>query len=389
MPRVQFASFVLAVCFGGSLLSGCLPQVTEVKVAQASEACLVKPEVLTTSEGVAYVRTPEACFENLPDWPYEARYLEIDGLRQAYIDVGPPDGDPILLLHGEPSWSYLYRFMIPVLAENGHRVIAMDHLGMGRSDKPVDISYHTFQNHVHRLKAFIRDLELDNLTLFAQDWGSVIGLYLAGTELDTFDRIVLGNGGLPIVEQPYPLPDDIDAAVAGFDQTLSLIPPQQPYFFDEAGNSLLPSGGAVAGGFGQWIAYAMYSPNFKASGMVEALTYYALTPEELAAYDAPFPTPITMAGPRSFPSLLNQLVGVTEPALDGLTRYDKPFLTVFGGNDPGLAGGGGTQQWFSDNFPGAAGQAHYRFRDASHFLQDDKGEEIAEMINRFIADNPL
>ena len=387
MPKSLLTSFVLAaVCTSSLLLTGFAQQ---DGLARVSDACLVEPEILTTREGVAYVRTPEACFDDLPDWDYEPKYLEIGGLRQAYVDVGPADGDPILLLHGEPSWSYLYRFMIPVLAASGHRVIAMDHLGMGCSDKPTDVEYHTFQNHVNRLEIFIRELKLDNLTLFAQDWGSVIGLYLAGTQPDTFDRIVLGNGGLPIIAQPYLLPDDIDTAVAGFDQILSLMPPKQPPFFDAEGKSLLPTNAGVEGGFGQWMAYALYSENFKASKMVEALTYDALTPEELAAYDAPFPTPITMAGPRSFPSLLNDLVGVAEPALEGLLRFDKPFLTIFGGNDPGLAGEADQQQFLIDHVPGAVGQAHYRFPDASHFLQDDKGKEIAEMVNRFIADNPL
>lgn len=375
-----------AVCAGSLLFTGCTPQ---VRVAQASNACLVEPEILTTGEGVRYVRTPEACFVNLPDWDYEPKYLEIDGLRQAYVDVGPTDGDPILLLHGEPSWSYLYRFMIPVLVKGGHRVIAMDHIGMGRSDKPIDLEYHSFENHVNRLETFVTELKLDNLTLFAQDWGSVIGLYLASKQPDLFDRIVLGNGGLPILEQPYMLPDDIDAAVAGFNQTINLIPPKQPPFFDEAGNSLLPTNGGVEGGFGQWMAYALYSEDFEPAKFVEALTYDALTPEELAAYAAPFPIRITMAGPRTFPSLINQMVGLSKPALEELTHYMQPFLTIFGGNDPGLVGEGDTQQWFIDNVPGAAGQNHYRFPDASHFLQDDKGKEIAERVNRFIAENPL
>ena len=359
----------------------------EVEVAQASEACLAKPETLTTSEGVTYVRTPDACFD-LPDWPYKAKYLEIDGLRQAYVDVGPADGEPILLLHGQPSWSYLYRFMIPALVENGYRVIAMDHVGMGRSDKPVNLEYHSFENHLDRLDTFIQELKLDDLTVFFQDWGSVFGLYLASEQPDMFDRIILGNGGFPALEEPYAVPDDVDAAVAGFGRTMGIIPPKQPAFFDNEGNSLVPVGdGEGQGGFGQWIAYAMYAEDFRPSKMLEALTYDALTPEELAAYDAPFPTRIAMAGPRTFPSLVNQTVGLSEPVMAELARYTKPFLTIFGANEPGVSPA--VQQWFVDNVPGAAGQEHHRFPDASHFLQDDKGREIAERVNRFIADNPL
>ncbi len=364
----------------------CISSLSATAHAQDS-LCFAELEVQTTSSGVEFVRTPDACFENLPDWDYEPKYLEIDGLRQAYVDVGPADADPILLLHGQPSWSYLYRYMIPVLVEGGHRVIAMDHLGMGRSDKPIDIAYHSFENHIYRLETLIQELELDNLTVFAQDWGSVMALYVAGINPDLFDRMVIGNGGLPVVEEIAPLPDDIEASNAAFDQLLNIIPPNQPPFFDAEGNSLLPANGGVEGGFGQWIAYAMYYPDFKPSMMLEALTYGALTPEETAAYDAPFPTPITMAGPRSFPSLLNTLVGVLEPAREGLSNYDKPLLTIFGLNEP--ADVTAAQNWMIDTIPGAAGQPHHLFRDASHFLQDDKGAEIAEMVNQFITDNPL
>ena len=375
-----------AVCVGSLLFTGCTPQ---VRVAQASDACLVEPKVLATSDGVAFVRTSEACFANLPDWDYEPKYLEIDGLRQAYVDVGPADGDPILLLHGEPSWSYLYRFMIPVLVESGHRVIAMDHVGMGRSDKPIDLAYHSFQNHVNRLDTFIGELELDNLTVFIQDWGSVLGLYLVSEQPDTFDRIILGNGGFPNVEKPYRVPADIETAVAGFGRTLGMIPPQQPAFFDAEGNSLIPVGAGAEGSdpFGDWIAYAMYAEDFRPSKMLEALTYRALTPEELAAYDAPFPNRTMMAAPRTFPSLVNQTVGLYKPVMAGLTRYTRPFLTIFGANEPGLSPD--IQRWFIDNVPGADGQEHHRFPDASHFLQDDKGKEIAERVNRFIVENPL
>jgi haloalkane dehalogenase len=380
---------LFALMLSGLLLSACAPQIT---VAAASEACLVEPETLTTDAGVAYVRTPEACFENLPDWPYEAKYVEIDGLRQAYVEAGPADGEPILLLHGQPSWSYLYRFMIPVLADGGYRVIAMDHVGMGRSDKPVDLAYHSFENHVNRLETFTTELELDkddNLTVFFQDWGSVHGLYLASEKPELFDRIILGNGGFPDVKEPYTMPEDIDAAVAGFDRTISMVPPQQPAFFDENGNSTIPigTGGEGSDPFGDWIAYAMYAEDFSAGKFVEALTYRPLTPEERAAYSAPFPTRITTAGPRSFPTLINQTIGLYEPVTAKLAAYDKPFLTIFGANEPGVAPT--VQQWFVDNVPGAAGQAHHRYPDASHFLQDDKGADIAARVNTFMADNPF
>lgn len=343
-----------------------------------------------TPAGVEFVRTPERFFDDLPDWDFTYRYVEIGGLRQAYIDEGPADGEPILLLHGQPAWSYLYRFMIPELAERGYRVIAMDHLGMGRSDKPIDTEYHTFLNHVHRLNTFIDRLDLANLTVFMQDWGSVIGLYVAGSDLSRFDRIILGNGGLPVIDEPYELPHDLERRNRQFDRMINMIPDEQFAFFDEEGNSVLPvnDGSEDAGGFGQWMGYALYYEGFQASRMVEGLTYYALTPDERAAYDAPFPARITMAGPRTFPSLLNDLVGITQDKLNALTEYEKPFLTIFGGNDPGLAGDT-TQEWVIANIPGANGQNHWRFADGSHFLQDDKGYEIAVRVDEFIRQNPV
>jgi haloalkane dehalogenase len=379
------------VAFGGFALTACMPQAAAP--TPASAACKVTPPTLTTPQGVAFVRTPDACFQNLPNWPYEAKYVEIDGLRQAYAEAGPANGKPILMLHGQPSWSYLYRYMIPVLAQAGYRVIAMDHIGMGRSDKPVDVKYHTFKNHVNRLETFINKLELKDLTLFTQDWGATIGLYLGGTKLNTFERIILGNGGLPIVKKAFSWPADTAAASESFGRIIIQIPAKQPYFFDEAGKSLFPmppeaqqAPGDVSG-FGDWATYAMYSNNFRASIMLEAMTFNALTPDVLAAYDAPFPTRITMAGPRTFPSLLNQLIGLSEEAMAGLKTYKKPFLTIFGGNEVGGTVEREAQKWFIANVPGAAGQDHSTIRDASHYLQDDKGQEIAEQVKLFMAKN--
>ena len=156
--------------------------------------CDAEPVILTTDDGVEFVRTPDSCFENLPDFPYEAHYVEIDGLRQAYVDEGPADGEVVLLLHGQPSWSYLYRDMIPVFADAGYRVIAMDHLGMGRSDKPVDIEAYSYLGHNERLQTFIEERELTDINLFVQDWGSLIGLNVAGTNPDLFATIAVGDG---------------------------------------------------------------------------------------------------------------------------------------------------------------------------------------------------
>jgi pimeloyl-ACP methyl ester carboxylesterase len=342
---------------------------------------------MITDAGVEFARTPDACFENLPDWPYEPQYVEIDGLRQAYVEVGPADAEEtILLLHGQPSWSYLYRKMIPVLEQAGHRVIAMDHVGMGRSDKPIDPDYYTYQNHVDRLEAFIQALELDDakLTMFVQDWGSLIGLNVVGNNAEWFDRVVVGNGFLPTFEEgsvPYELPDNPKLTRRLFYRNITSIPEQQPAFYDDEGQLLEER----ADHFSVWIDYARNDERFTAAQILEAVTYFDLSEEELAAYDAPFPSRTFMGGPRAFPGLVNQLPGTTDAAWEGLGEFEKPFLTIWGGNDPGNLGRTETQQALIDHVPGTEGWDHGRLPEASHFLQDDQGEEIARRVNAFIA----
>jgi len=355
----------------------------------ASE-CDSEPVIMTTADGVQFVRTPDSCFQNLPDFPYEAKYVEIDGLRQGYVDEGPADADPVLLLHGQPSWSYLYRKMIPVLVDGGHRVIAMDHIGMGRSDKPIDIEYYSYLGHIERLEKFIEALNLEHITMFCQDWGSLIGLHVAGEHPEWFDRIVVGDGTLPVIPaaiQPFPPvenPDEINTEIVA---PFASIPPEQPPFYDEDGNPLFS--GDPSKGFGQWMKYSMTAASFHPAEVVEALTYFDVPAEEEAAYDAPFPSRVYMAGPRVFPSLVNDLPGVNEDAWAGLTEYEKPFLTIWASNDPGNLGRQETQDNLINNIPGAAGQPHTRLPEASHFLQDDQGAEIARLMVEFIAANPL
>jgi hypothetical protein len=156
--------------------------------------CDVEPVILTTEAGVDFVRTPDSCFDNLPNWDYETKYVELDGLRQAYVDEGPADGEVVLLLHGQPSWSYLYHSTIPGLVDAGYRVIAMDHLGMGRSDKPTELSSYSFDNHVDRLKRFVTELGITDATLYGQDQGSVIGLWAVADAPDMFSRIGISGG---------------------------------------------------------------------------------------------------------------------------------------------------------------------------------------------------
>jgi haloalkane dehalogenase len=262
----------------------------------------------------------------------------------------------------------------------------MDHLGMGRSDKPIDPSYYTYQGHVDRLYEFIMALRLTDITAFVQDWGSVIGLNVIGNHPELFARVVVGDGALPLVaegETLFELPEDAQAAQDEFHRRMNRIPAQQPAFYDESGNPRF-SGGAGSDYFAYWILYARNDERFRASWVLEAMTYFPLTSAEEAAYDAPFPARIAMGGPRSFPGLVNELGGATQSAWEGLRSFEKPFLTIWASSDFGNLGTLEAQQILIDGIPGSAEQPHTRLPEASHFLQDDQGPEIAQRINQFI-----
>jgi haloalkane dehalogenase len=330
-------------------------------------------DTLETANGIKYVRTPEARFDNLPDWPYPYKYVEIDGLRQAYVEAGPSNGEVVLLLHGQPSWSYLYRKMIPILADSGYRVIAMDHLGFGRSDKPVEITSYSYLGHYDRLTRFIGALDLQDINLFGQDWGAVIGLRVVGMNPGWFNSVVLGNGFLPNVpagQTIYPTVQDPDS-IEDIPSIFTKYSPQQVPFFDNCVRLNEDFD------FAEWMVYTMKARDFTASEVLEGWTWFDLPTEVEKAYDAPFPSREYMAGARVFPSLLNETPGVTLEAWMGLVSFQKPFLTIWGGNDPLDLGDCPLQQALIDNIPGASGKPHYRFPDASHFLQDDQGEAIA------------
>ena len=338
-------------------------------------------DTLVTADGVPFVRTPEACFQNLPDWPYAYQYVEMDGLRQAYAEAGPANGEVVLLVHGQPSWSYLYRSMIPVLADAGYRVIAMDHLGMGRSDKPVDIFDYSYLGHFDRMERFIQQLGLSDINLFVQDWGSLIGLRVAGLNPDWFATISVGNGALPVIPQgvqplpPIENPNEVEDLPSPFAEFTA----QQVPFYD--GCDLIDENASFD--FEEWAIYSMKGASYKASEVVEALTWFDLPKEVEDAYNAPFPSRAYMAGTRIFPALVNEVAGVNAEAWAGLTSYAKPFLTIWGDNDNGSLGTCEAQQTFIENVPGAAGKPHVRLSEAGHFLQSDQGLEIANHLVDF------
>jgi len=292
------------------------------------------------------LRTPDECFANIPDFPYVPHYLEIGGLRIACIDEGPRDAAPILLMHGEPTWSFLYRKMIPPLLDAGHRVIAPDLVGFGRSDKPSHKADYSYRNHVLWMTAWLEAMDLRQVTLFCQDWGSLIGLRMLTAAPDRFARAILANGGLPT-----------------------------------------GTGRSVPSAFKVWRAFARWSPWFPIGRIVATGCATALSPAEVAAYDAPFPTRRHRLAARLFPRFVpaepdNPEREANEAAWRVLEHWNKPFLTLFSTRDPITRGG---ERAFQQRVPGAAGQPHTAIRGAGHFLQEDKGAELARHINAFMA----
>ncbi len=290
------------------------------------------------------LRTPEDRFDALPGYDFAAHYIEVGGLRMHYVDEGPADADPVLLLHGEPSWSYLYRKMVPPLAAAGHRVVAPDLIGFGKSDKPATQSDYSYAGHVAWMRQFIEALDLDRITLFCQDWGSLIGLRVAAENQQRFARIALGNGGMPTGDEEFPR------------------------------------------AFRLWRTFARWSPWFPIGRILQAGTVRELSPTEVAAYDAPFPSAKYKAGARAFPTLVpaepdNVASEDNRKAWELLESFDKPFLTTFSNRDPITRGG---ERPFQDRVPGAKNVDHVKIRNAGHFLQEDKGEELADILLRFI-----
>lgn len=308
-------------------------------------------------------RTPEARFDDLKDYPFAANYIEFNGLRIHYVDEGPRDAAPVLLMHGEPSWSYLYRHMIPPLVAAGHRVIAPDLIGFGKSDKPAKRGDHSYQFHVDSFMHFMTELNLNHVTLFCQDWGSLIGLRLVAGAPERFARVVAGNAGLP--EGPGK-----DGFVIGGQWNQP--DPKAVLKFEE--------------GFMGWLKYSQTVPEFDCGVILQAATVRELTKAELDAYRAPFPDERYAAGPRVMPTLVMSQRATNREAWEVLENFEKPFLTTFSDGDPLTSGG---EKMFQTRVSGAKGQPHTIIENAGHFLQEDASEQLAALINTLIADNPV
>jgi haloalkane dehalogenase len=300
------------------------------------------------------LRTPDDRFHDLPGFPYVPHYVEVDDgeggtLRVHHLDEGPAGGEVVLLLHGEPSWSYLYRTMIPVLAEAGVRCVAPDLVGFGRSDKPSRQEDYTYARHVGWMRQALFDrLELRDVTLVGQDWGGLVGLRLLCDHPERFARVVAANTGLPTGDQKLS-----DAFLA-------------------------------------WQKFSQESPNFPIGRIVAGGCTSEVPPEVVAAYDAPFPDDSYTAGARIFPTLVptspsDPAAAANKAAWATLEAFDRPFLTAFSDSDPITAGG---ERVFRSRVPGAQGRDHATIAGAGHFLQEDAGPTLAKVVADFIASTP-
>ena len=291
------------------------------------------------------LRTPDSRFENLLNWPFKPHYTQItdaatgQSLRLACVDEGPRDGPTVLLMHGEPTWSYLYRHIIPRLVELGCRVVAPDLIGFGRSDKLAERNDYTYERHVAWLSTWLTTMDLQEITLFCQDWGGLLGLRLVAAFPERFARVL-------------------------------------------AGNTVLPVGTDPGKGFMDWLAYSQTTNDLPIGQIVTMGVTRKLSRDEIAAYDAPFPDASYKAGACQFPTLVPitpQHASVTEnlAAWRVLAAFDKPFITAFSDNDPVTKG---ADLVFQKRISGAKGQAHVTLR-GGHFLQEDSPDEIVALID--------
>lgn len=297
------------------------------------------------------LRTPDERFDRLEGYAFAPHYTDVaddDGstIRIHHIDEGPRDRAPILLMHGNPTWAYLYRKMIPPLVAAGHRVIAVDLVGCGRSDKPASKADYTLARHYDWMSKWLLANDLKDITLFCQDWGGTIGLYLVSKFPKRFARVVASNTGLPLGE--------------GESEFMKM-----------------------------WVGMMQAATEFPWA-MLQSGMVHTLTEGESAAYRAPFPSPEYEAGIVQFPVLIavqpdNPGVPLNREAWARLKTFDKPFLTVFGALDPVSKG---ADKRLQAEMPGAQGQAHARIATANHFIQEDAPEELVRRILDFIAANP-
>ena len=337
------------------------------------------------------LRTPDERFRDLAGYPFEPNYADVDdgeggSLRIHYVDEGPRDGELILCLHGQPTWSYLYRKMIPIFADAGYRVLAPDFVGFGRSDKPTKQDDYTYARHVQWLGAWIDGLDLRDVTLVAQDWGGLVGLRALAERPERFARIAIANTGLPDAR----LPDGTELgpqAAAPMHEAFDRVPVVD---LDGLRNLFAGKLERVPGAnpFMYWIKFCASCSTFRPENVVEMMSVAGLSPDVKAGYAAPFPDESYLAGPRRFPSLVpimpdDPAIPDNRKAWKVLERFEKPVLTSWS-DEPGV----GPPDPFQQRIPGAQNREHPTILGARHFLQEDKGEEFAANVLRFIETTP-
>jgi len=291
------------------------------------------------------LRTPDDRFHDLPGWTYAPHYVDLEGVRVHYVDEGPRAGAPVLLMHGEPSWSFLYRKMIPGLVAAGHRVVAPDLVGFGRSDKPARREDYTYARHVAWMAGVLGALDLRDVTLFCQDWGGLVGLRLVAEHPERFARVVAANTGLPTGDEK------------------------------------------VSEAFLAWQAFSQKTEVLPVGRIIQTGCARSVAPEVVAAYEAPFPDETYKAGARQFPLLVptrpdDPASEANRAAWRALEQFEKPFLTAFSDSDPVTKG---AERPMHKRIPGAAGQPHVTIERAGHFLQEDTGEELGRLVVQFIS----
>ncbi|MEC9027264.1 MAG: haloalkane dehalogenase [Candidatus Neomarinimicrobiota bacterium] len=290
------------------------------------------------------LRTPDNRFSNLLDYPFKPNYIQLGDIRIHYVDEGESSKEVVLLIHGEPTWSYLYRKMVPIVSESGYRVIVPDLVGFGKSDKPINQEDYTYEKHVGWISSFVESLDLTNINLFCQDWGGLIGLRIVSEQGYRFNRIIASNTSLP------------------------------------TGDFKVPKA------FFNWQKFSQDTPVFNASKIVKSSCVNKISNEVQKAYDAPFPDETYKAGARRFPMLVptspnDPSSQPNREAWEKLKNWHKPFLTAFSDSDPITKGG---DILFQKLIPGCKGISHKTIVGAGHFLQEDKGPELAQLIVDFI-----
>ncbi|MGF1750150.1 MULTISPECIES: haloalkane dehalogenase [Vibrio] len=306
------------------------------------------------------IRTPDNRFDGLIDYPFSSHYLDVDGMRMHYLDEGSEHAKTIFLFHGQPSWSYLYRHMIPLLVNEGYRVIAPDLIGFGKSDKPTQASAHTYAHHVQWMTSFVRQINIQNAAAFFQDWGGMIGLRVLAQEPLWLSRLILSNTAL--------------AEMNGLEKFM--VPKVLKILASVAGKADLAALNRKIS-YGNWASYFRHADTLKIGEIIQALSVKNLSDLEKQAYDAPFPNADHYAAPRKMPQIVASDLNQVNADWDKLKTWNQPVLTLFSDQDPFLADKGYDVK-FQDNFTGAQHQPHSTIKNASHFLQEDEPAQLVQ-----------